>query len=284
MKRRKPSVILLDDSDDDDAPQAPSVVDLTDEPCSSVAVAAAAGGHGSVIGGGRSPTTRRRSRNNDNPNRQHQRISTMNEVQFISVSAANTNNDHLARRYSSQSLTSISNRRAAAPSTPSGGGLGRSFTSLAGRGNASSLLGMGGGRDVPASSVRSSSTTTTVPLSTNHGLDLDTLLEQHNRRRQTAGLLPTDFHRKRHSTGGGGSKHHGPIKSGSSESLTAMTKGKTMQLPHGYDSIDMYYPQLKANDRTLILYNLVVSLSLHGIIATTMNFTKKFVHDWRVKL
>ena len=271
MKRRKPSVILLDDSDDDDAPQAPSVVDLTDEPCSSVAVAAA-GGRGLVIGG-----ARRRSGNNDNPDRQRQRISTMNEVQFISVSA-NNNNDHLARRYSSQSLPGISNRRAAASSTPSGGGLGRSFTSFAGRGNASSLLGMGGGRDVPASSVRSSSTTT-VPLSTNHGLDLDTLLEQHNRRRQTAGLLPTDFHRKRHSTGGGG----GPIKSGS-ESLTAMTKGKTMQLPHGYDSIDMYYPQLKANDRTLILYNLVVSLSLQGIIATTMNITKKFVHDWRVKL
>jgi hypothetical protein len=140
---------------------------------------------------------------------------------------------------------------------------------------------MGGGRDVALSSV-SSSSTTTVPLSTNHGLDLDTLLEQHNRRRQTAGLLPTDFHRKRMNSTGGGSKHHGPTKSGRSESLTAMTKGKTMQ--QGYDSIDMYYPQLKANDRTLILYNLVVSLSLHGIIATTMNFTKKFVHDWRVKL
>lgn len=54
MRRQKPSVILIDDSDGDDAPQA-HIVDLTDEPWSSVA-AAAAGGHGSVIGG-QSPTT-----------------------------------------------------------------------------------------------------------------------------------------------------------------------------------------------------------------------------------
>ena len=263
-------MILLDDGDDDDAPQAPSVVDLTDEPPWSSVAAAAAAGHGSVIGG-QSPTTRRR-RNNDSPDRQRRRISTMNEVQFIS-SSSNTNNDHLARRYSSQSLTGISNSRAAASSTPSS-------TSFAGRGmSASSLLGMGGGRDV-ASSIGSSSTTATVPLSTNRGLDLDALLEQHNRRRQTAGLLPTDFHRRRMHTGK--SKHHEPTKSGS-ESPTAMTKGKMMQLPRGYDSIDMYYPQLKANDRTMILYNLAVSLSLHDDIAT-MNFTKKFVHDWRVKL
>ena len=249
-RRQKPSVILLDDSDGDDAPQAPSVVDLTDEP-PWLSVAAAAG-HGSVIGG-QSPTAR-----GD--------ISTMNEVQFIS-SSSNINTNNLARRYSS--------------STPSGGRLGQSLASFAGRGmSASSLLGMGGGRDV-ASSVRSSSTTATVPLSTNRGLDLDTLLEQHNRRRHSAGLLPTDFRGKRMHTGRS-KHHHEPTKSGSG-SPTAMTKGKIMQLPRGYDSIDMHYPQLKANDRTMILYNLAVSLSLHDDIAT-MNFTKKFVHDWRVKL
>lgn len=277
MKRHKPSVILLDDSDDDDAPQALLVVDLTDEPSSSLWRVAA--GPGSVIGG-QSPTTRRRQ-SNDNPDLQRRRISTMNDdFQFVSVSTNNVTS-HVGRRYLSQSLTgTINSHRVAASSTPSDGGLGQSFTSLAGGGIASSLLGMGDDLDV-VSSVRSSSTTATVPLLTNHGLDLDTLLEQHNRRRQTAGLLPTNFHRKRMHTGGS-SKHHDDSKSGG-ESLTAMSKGKIMQLPQGYDSIDMYYPQLKANDRTLILYNMVVSLSLHGIIAT-MNFTKKFVHDWRVKL
>jgi hypothetical protein len=57
------------------------------------------------------------------------------------------------------------------------------------------------------------------------------------------------------------------------EETTAMTKGKKMQLPHGYEAIDMYYPRLKASDRTLVLHNLV----------SHFGCTKKFVHDWRVK-
>jgi hypothetical protein len=58
---------------------------------------------------------------------------------------------------------------------------------------------------------------------------------------------------------------------------TAMEKGKAMQRPQGFDAIDMYYPRLKANDRTSILYNLVSNCTNSG------NKTKKFVHDFRVK-
>ena len=57
---------------------------------------------------------------------------------------------------------------------------------------------------------------------------------------------------------------------------TAMEKGKAMQRPQGFDAIDMYYPRLKANDRTSILYNLVSN-------CTNSGKTKKFVHDFRVK-
>ena len=39
----------------------------------------------------------------------------------------------------------------------------------------------------------------------------------------------------------------------------------------------MYYPRLKANDRTLILHNMLSST------ANSKQYTKKFVHDWRVK-
>ena len=41
------------------------------------------------------------------------------------------------------------------------------------------------------------------------------------------------------------------------EKPTAMMKGKAMQQPQGFDAIDMYYPRLKANDRTNILHNLL---------------------------
>lgn len=56
----------------------------------------------------------------------------------------------------------------------------------------------------------------------------------------------------------------------------AMLKGKAMQQPQGFDAIDMYYPRLKANDRTNILHNL---------LSKCINLVepKKFVHDFRVK-
>jgi len=60
------------------------------------------------------------------------------------------------------------------------------------------------------------------------------------------------------------------------EETTAMMKGKAMQQPQGFDAIDMYYPRLKANDRTSILPNLVSN-------CTNSGNSKKFVHDFRVK-
>ena len=60
---------------------------------------------------------------------------------------------------------------------------------------------------------------------------------------------------------------------------TAMEKGKTLQKPQGYDAIDLYYPHLKANDRTLILHKLLLNSSS----SSTNYYTKKFVHDYRVK-
>ena len=60
------------------------------------------------------------------------------------------------------------------------------------------------------------------------------------------------------------------------EKPTAMMKGKAMQQPQGFDAIDMYYPRLKANDRTSILHNLLSK-------CTNSRKTRKFVHDFRVK-
>jgi len=60
------------------------------------------------------------------------------------------------------------------------------------------------------------------------------------------------------------------------EETTAMMKGKAMEQPQGFDAIDMYYPRLKANDRTSILHNLISK-------CTTSGKSKKFVHDFRVK-
>jgi len=60
------------------------------------------------------------------------------------------------------------------------------------------------------------------------------------------------------------------------EEPTAMMKGKAMQQPQGFDAIDMYYPRLKANDRTSILHNLLSK-------CTNSGKSKKFVHDFRVK-
>ncbi|KAL9186727.1 hypothetical protein ACHAXT_005965 [Thalassiosira profunda] len=55
----------------------------------------------------------------------------------------------------------------------------------------------------------------------------------------------------------------------------AMEKGKALQRPQGFDALDLYYPLLKANDRTLVLHNLL-SATGHGK-------SKKYVHDWRVQ-
>jgi len=60
------------------------------------------------------------------------------------------------------------------------------------------------------------------------------------------------------------------------EETTAMMKGKAMQQPQGFDAIDMYYPRLKANERTNILNQLVSK-------CTNTGNSKKFVHDFRVK-
>lgn len=60
------------------------------------------------------------------------------------------------------------------------------------------------------------------------------------------------------------------------EETTAIMKGKSMQRPQGFDAIDINYPRLKADDRTLILYNLLSN-------CTNLRYSKKFVHDFRVK-
>ena len=60
------------------------------------------------------------------------------------------------------------------------------------------------------------------------------------------------------------------------EKPTAMMKGKAMQQPQGFDSIDIYYPRLKANDRTSILHNLLSK-------CTDSGKSRKFVHEFRVK-
>ena len=52
-----------------------------------------------------------------------------------------------------------------------------------------------------------------------------------------------------------------------------MEKGKSMMKPIGFDAVDMYYPHLKASDRTTVLYQLLPK----GY------YTKKFTHDWRVR-
>ena len=60
------------------------------------------------------------------------------------------------------------------------------------------------------------------------------------------------------------------------EKPLAMMKGKAMQQPQGFDAIDMFYPHLKANDRTNILHNLLSK-------CTRLEKSKKFVHDFRVQ-
>jgi hypothetical protein len=50
-----------------------------------------------------------------------------------------------------------------------------------------------------------------------------------------------------------------------------MQKGKQMETPHGFDALQIYYPQLKADDRTTVLYQLLPK-----------SYSRKWTHDWRV--
>ena len=101
---------------------------------------------------------------------------------------------------------------------------------------------------------------------------------------------------QRRSSGGQGMKRKAPptkskSKGKTEEKPTAMEKGKELQKPQGFDALDMYYPRLKANERTLILHNMILSissLSSSNNSGTTANVqskytTKKFIHEWRVK-
>jgi hypothetical protein len=56
-----------------------------------------------------------------------------------------------------------------------------------------------------------------------------------------------------------------------------MEKGKSLIVPTGFDALDMYYPHLKAQERTTVLYQLLPKTQL------TTSFTKKSAHDWRVQ-
>mmetsp|Transcript_4083 Transcript_4083/g.6396 ORF Transcript_4083/g.6396 Transcript_4083/m.6396 type:complete len:565 (-) Transcript_4083:47-1741(-) len=58
---------------------------------------------------------------------------------------------------------------------------------------------------------------------------------------------------------------------------TAMDKGKKLQKPRGFDAISLHYPRLKANERTLILYNLLQSTVEYS------GLSKKYCNDWRVR-
>ena len=86
----------------------------------------------------------------------------------------------------------------------------------------------------------------------------------------------------------GGRGHPPPLMSSSKKrradkhdppAETAMQKGKRLAKPQGFDAIDIFYPKLKANERTLILYNLLQSTSKFF----ACSHSKKFVNEWRVK-
>jgi hypothetical protein len=53
-----------------------------------------------------------------------------------------------------------------------------------------------------------------------------------------------------------------------------MEKGKSLLVPTGFDALDMYYPHLKAQERTTVLCQLLPKQQTC--------LTKKLVHDWRV--
>ena len=96
--------------------------------------------------------------------------------------------------------------------------------------------------------------------------------------------VPEVERRVRHSTGsigggGGGRRRRRSSPSKSKKKKRAespppplpMEKGKALLMPSGFDSLDMYYPHLKAADRTAVLYRLLPE-----------GYTKKWTHDWRV--
>ena len=60
--------------------------------------------------------------------------------------------------------------------------------------------------------------------------------------------------------------------------LPPMEKGRSFIVPTGFDALDMYYPHLKAQERTTVLYQLLPKTQ-----QTATSFTKKSVHDWRVQ-
>ncbi|OEU10502.1 hypothetical protein FRACYDRAFT_247013 [Fragilariopsis cylindrus CCMP1102] len=59
--------------------------------------------------------------------------------------------------------------------------------------------------------------------------------------------------------------------------LPPMEKGRSFIVPTGFDALDMYYPHLKAQERTTVLYQLLPKTQ------EATSFTKKSVHDWRVQ-
>jgi len=102
-------------------------------------------------------------------------------------------------------------------------------------------------------------------------------------------------HEQQRRSGGQGMKKRKAPPSSKSKGKTeeqkpsAMEKGKGLQKPQGFDALDMYYPRLKANERTLILHNMILSISSsanNSSASTNIQSkytTKKFVHEWRVK-
>ena len=109
----------------------------------------------------------------------------------------------------------------------------------------------------------------------------------------TSTIWEREYEQQRRASSGGMKKRKAPPTSKSKgkteEKPTAMEKGKGLQKPQGFDALDMYYPRLKANERTLILHNMILSVSSsanNSSASTTIQSkysTKKFVHEWRVK-
>jgi len=106
----------------------------------------------------------------------------------------------------------------------------------------------------------------------------------------TSTIWERQHEQQRRSSGGQGMmKRKAPPSSKSKgkteEKPTAMEKGKGLQKPQGFDALDMYYPRLKANERTLILHNMILSISSSSCTTNIQPkfTTKKFIHEWRVK-
>lgn len=72
-----------------------------------------------------------------------------------------------------------------------------------------------------------------------------------------------------------GSSSKMPKENTTTAAPKAMLKGKAMQQPEGFDAIDINYPRLTANDRTMILHFLLSNC--------TGGYTKTFTNEFRVK-